>query len=120
MRSPEDRVLIFLMRLWRRMPYETLGLLFGIDRDTVSKYYHETLKVFHKELVPRLLYPLSKEEIDVMTPPQVKEDLPGAIVIWDATGLKIKGKENVLLARLLYSAYHHSSEGFAVFGRWLG
>jgi hypothetical protein len=52
-----------------------------------------------------------------ITPEDFARDLPDIQVIWDATGFKMKSKENVLLSRVLYSAYHHTSEGFAVFGK---
>lgn len=101
----------------RRMPYETLSRLFGIAYGTVVNYYDEMLKLFYDHLVPRLLFPLSAAQTKDMTPDEFAKALPDILVIWDATGFKLKSKENVLLSRILYSAYHHTSEGFAVFGK---
>jgi hypothetical protein len=67
--------------------------------------------------MPRLLYPRPGSEIDAMASPEFKEDLPGARLIFDGTGLKMKNKENVLLHRLLYSPYHKETEGQVVFGK---
>lgn len=117
--STEDRILLFLIRTWRRIPFEGLGILFGISHTSASNYYYETVDIFHETLVPRLLHPLSGSEIDAMTPADFKEDLPGARLIFDGTGFKMKSKENVLLSRLLYSAYHKQHEGQIVFGKWI-
>ncbi len=108
------------MRLRRGVPFEGLRIMFGVSTGTASNYYHEMLLCFHVHIVPRLLHPLSAAQIDAMTPQQVKDDLPGALLIWDATGFKLKSKENVALSRLLYSAYHHQSEAFCVFGNCRG
>ena len=53
-----------------------------------------------------------------MTPADFKQDLPGAPLIFDGTGLEMKNKENVLLHRILFSAYHKQTEGQVVFGEW--
>jgi len=113
----EDRIFMFLIRMRRRYPFATLSLLFGVANSTVELYYNELLLLFYEVLVPRLVYPLSKAETVRITPEDFARDLPDIQVIWDATGFKMKSKENVLLSRLLYSAYHHTSEGFAVFGK---
>lgn len=100
----------------RAMPFEGLRILFGIGAGSAFNYYVETLNAFHKHVVPRLVRPLSAAEIARITPIEFKQDLPGAIFIADLTAFPCKGKENVLLARILYSAYHHSHECAAVFG----
>ena len=102
------------------MPYETLGRLFGISHETASTYYEELLDLFYEELVGRLLYPLSADETKKISPEEFQADLPDVLVIWDATGFKLKSKEDVLLSRILYSAYHHQSEGLVVFGMYRG
>jgi hypothetical protein len=100
----------------RRVPFEGLRFEFGVSIGTASKYYYECLDSFHAHVVPRLLYPLQASKIDAMTPADFAADLPGCKVIFDLTGFKKKGKENVLLSRILYSAYHHQSEVGALFG----
>ena len=112
----DDQILLFLNRLRRRTPYEGLSVLFGVSVGTASNTFTELLLVFHAHLVPRLLDPLSGDQIDAMMPAECKEDLPGARLIVDLTGFPCKGKENVLLGRVLYSAYHHGSEMASVFG----
>ena len=114
----KDRILLFFVRMRRRMPFEGLRLLFGISLGTAHNYYAETLQAFHKHLVPRLLRPLSAKEITRITPPEFAQDLPGAIFITDLTGFKCNSKKNVLLARILYSAYHHQHEKAAVFSKF--
>lgn len=112
----DDRILLFLMRMRRRVPFEGLALQFGISTGTASNTYYEMLALFHEHIVPRLLSPLSGDQIDEMTPAQFKDDLPGAKFIVDLTAFPCKNKENVLLSRYLYSAYHHRTEAGAVFG----
>jgi len=111
-------VLLFLMRMRRRTPFEGLRILLGVSVGTALNYYTECLEVFHETGVPRLLYPRSGAEIDAMTPQEIKDALPGAKIIFDLTAFGWKSKENVLLARVLYSAYHHRPEGAAVFGEY--
>lgn len=98
------------------MPYETLGRLFGISHETACTYYEELLDLFYEELVGRLLYPLSATQTKEITPEEFQADLPDVLVIFDASGFMLKSKEDVLLSRILYSAYHHQSEGLVVFG----
>lgn len=112
----DDRIFLFLIRLRRRMPFETIGILFGISHDTAHRYYRELLAAFCENVVARLLFPLSKEETVDATPEDFRRDLPDILVIWDATGFKLKSKEDVLLSKLLWSEYHHQSEAFVVFG----
>jgi hypothetical protein len=104
----------------RRTPFETLGILFGISHETARTYYEELLDLFCENLLGRLVYPLSEAQTKGITPPEFCKDLPDILVIWDVTGFEINSKEDVLLSRLLYSAYHHCSEWFVVFGRCHG
>ncbi len=71
---------MFLMRMRRRVPFEGLGILFGISKQSASNYYGEILKVFHEDVMPRLLHPFSGAEIDKMSSVGIKRDLPGAVV----------------------------------------
>lgn len=100
----------------RATPFELLGIHFGIVSGTASNYYHELLDCFVESLVPLLMYPLTADEVDSVTPEDFKEDLPGCKVIFDLTGFAKKSKENVLLSRVLHSAYHNRSEAGVVFG----
>lgn len=106
------------MRMRRRVPFEGLEYQFGVSKATASNYYYECLKIFHEDVAPRLLYPMNGPDIDAMTPADFAADLPGCKVIFDLTGFEKKGKENVLLSRILYSAYHHKSELGALFGKY--
>lgn len=111
-----DRVLLFLMRMRRRIPYQGLAHFFGLSKSTAANYFDEMLEVCYDDVVPFLLHPLKAADIDAMTPSDFKRDLPGCKVVFDLTGFALKSKENVLLSRLLYSAYHHRSEAGALFG----
>ncbi len=115
--STSDRFLLFMMRFRRAVPFQGLAIMFGVSSSTAYRYYEELLAHFHKEIVPLLFHPLTGQQIDQMTPEDALRALPGARFIVDATGFKLKSAENSLLSRLLYSAYHHASEGFVVFGK---
>lgn len=99
----------------RRVPFEGQRIQFGTAEGTAHNYYTEMLKTFHEYVVPRLLRPFSADEINDITPQDFKDGLPGAQFIADLTSFKCKSKENVLLSRILYSAYHHQPESGAVF-----
>lgn len=101
------------------MPYESLGILFGISHETARHYYMELVDLFCENLVGRLLYPRSAKDMKDLTPKEFADDLPDILVIWDATGFHLKSKEDVLLSKLLWSEYHHQSEAFVVFGEYL-
>ena len=115
--SLQDRVLMFVMRMRRRVPFEGLRLFFGVSAGTAHNYFDEMRDMFWNDVMPRLLHPRSGAEIDAMTSAEIKADLPGAKIIFDLTAFPWNSKENVLLARVLYSAYHHRHEGGAVFGK---
>lgn len=112
----KDRILLFLVRMRRRMPFEGLRIMFGVSVGTAHAYYLEVLESFHKHVVPRLLRPLSAAEIARIMPKEFARDLPGAVFVVDLTSFGCKGKGNVSLARVLYLAYHHQHEKAAVFG----
>jgi hypothetical protein len=107
------------MKLWRDVPFEGLRISFGVSNGTAENYFNELLNCFASDLVPRLFYPLSVVDIDDMIPQECAEDLPGCKVIFDLTGFPIKSKENVLLSRILYSAYHHRPEVGVLFGEFM-
>jgi hypothetical protein len=104
------------MRMRRRTQLEGLEYYFGTSDDSAANYFYEMLDACYEDVVPLLLHPLKAAEIDAMTPEDFKRDLPGCKVVFDLTGFAMKGKENVLLSRLLYSAYHHRYETGALFG----
>ena len=108
--------MLFMKRMRRNIPFEGLGIEFGIGKTTAEDYYYEMLDLFHKHLVQRLLDPPNGDVIDGWTNHDIKEKLPGAKFIVDLTSFRLKSKENAALARILYSAYHHQSESGTVFG----
>jgi hypothetical protein len=116
--SLEDRILLYLVRKWRGIPFEGLRILFGVSFGTAVNCFDETLKAYNDNITRRLLYPRSGSEIDTMIPKDFRQDLSGARLIFDGTGLKMKNKENVLLQCILFSAYHKQTEGQVVFGEY--
>ncbi len=112
----DDRILLFLMRIRRRVPFDVLAIHFGVSGETAFNYYYEMLDLFTDKVTPLLLRPYTATELTDMTPPDFKADLPGALFIVDATGFRCKSREDVLLARILYSSYHHQPEANVLLG----
>ena len=102
-----DRVLLFLIRVWRAPPFEGLGFLFGIGSTTAQSWFTEMRDLFHEAMVPRLVYPRPPDELRKMIPQKVLDDFPDLLAILDATSWPQKKPENFLLNRLSYSAYKH-------------
>ena len=98
------------------MAFRVLSILFGVSKSTAHNYYNEILDMMSQSAVPLLVRPRSREELLASASDKFREDLPGALLIWDATGFRWQGRENVALSRLLYSAYHHQPEGMVLFG----
>src|SRR3990167_8696748 len=90
----EDRISLFMKRMRRNIPFEGLGIEFGIGKTTAEDYYYEMLDLFHKHLVQRLLDPPNGDVIDGWTNHDIKEKLPGAKFIVDLTSFRLKSKEN--------------------------
>ena len=80
------------MRMRRRVPFEGLRIYFGVSSGSAHAYYVEMLKLFHSDVVPRLLRPFSVAEIDILTPAELKTDLPGARFIVDLTAFNCNSK----------------------------
>ena len=55
----EERVLIFLTRLRRKESFKGLGYQYGCGKESAKRYFVEMVELFHKHLVPRLVFPLS-------------------------------------------------------------
>ena len=72
----DERVLIFLQRLKRKTTFQELGYLYGCGKDTARRYFDELVEIFHTHLVPRLVFPLSPEELKKMSRKEVLEQYP--------------------------------------------
>lgn len=116
--SADDRILLFMIRIWRGDSFRRLGIEFGVSHGTANDYYNEMLNLWQDTLTQRLMFPWSRAQIEAMMPKKHKDVFPGVYVIFDATGFPFLNSENVLIHRVLYSAYHHGPEGQVVFGKW--
>ena len=113
----EDRVLLFLCRLYRKRKFKELGYEFGCGRDTARRYFREILDLFCQHLVPQLVFLRSPDELRQMMRPAVKEAFPDLLAILDATNWEQQKSENFLLNRLSYSAYKHFESFQSLFGK---
>ncbi len=73
----EDRILLYLLRKWRNVPFEGLRIFFGISFGSAVEHFTETAEAYHDHVAGRLLYSRSGDEIDAMAPEDFKRDLPG-------------------------------------------
>ncbi len=103
----EERVVLFLARVKRKVPFQELGYQFGCGAETARRYYSEITALFSCHLVPRLLFPRAPADVRKMTRPDVKVLFPDLLAILDATNWEQLMPENFLENRLSYSAYKH-------------
>lgn len=112
----EDRVLMFLARIKRKVSFQELGYQYGCGRATAKRYFDEMVELFNTHLVPRLVFPRPPEELRQMARSEVKEAFPDLLAILDATNWEQLKPENFLENRLTYSAYKHFNAFQVLFG----
>jgi hypothetical protein len=112
----EERVLIFLQRLKRKTTFQELGYLYGCGKDTARRYFDELVEIFHTHLVPRLVFPLSPEELKKMSRKEVLEQYPDLLAVLDATNWEQHKPENFLENRMSWSAFKHMNVFQVLFG----
>jgi len=103
----DDRTLIFLTRLNRKRSFRELGFLYGCGKSSAERYHYELVDIFSKNLVPRLVFPRSPEELLGMSEKEVLERFPDLLALLDATNWRELLSENFLLNRVSYSSYKH-------------
>lgn len=103
----EERVLIFLSRIKRKQSFKEIGYLYGCGKATAKRYYSELVDVFCENIVPRLVFPRTPEELRLMASERTQERFPDLLAVLDATNWQQQKPENFLLNRLSYSAYKH-------------
>jgi Helix-turn-helix of DDE superfamily endonuclease len=114
-----ERVLIFLTRIKRKRSFKELGYLYGCGKASAQRYYKEIVELFAKQMVPRLVFPRSPEELLEMAHPLTKERFSDLLGVLDATNWEQLKSENFLLNRLTYSAYKHFVAFQVLFGKSL-
>jgi hypothetical protein len=102
-----ERVVMFLSRLRRKVTYQELGYQYGCGKESARRYCKELTKLFQIHLVPRLVFPRPPEELIDMTRDEVRQKFPDLLAILDATNWEQFKPENFLENRLSYSAYKH-------------
>jgi hypothetical protein len=103
----EERVLIFLTRIRRKRSFKEMGYLYGCGKASAQRYFEELRDLFCTEMVPRLVFPRSPEDLLRMADEATLQQFPDLLAILDATNWEQQKPENFLLNRLSYSAYKH-------------
>ena len=116
----EERVVMFLARLKRKITFKELGYQYGCGEESARRYCTELVNIFHKHLVPRLVFPRPPEELLKMTRPEVQEAFPDLLAILDATNWEQFKPENFLANRLSYSAFKHMNVFQVLLGKYVG
>jgi hypothetical protein len=111
-----DRVLLFLARLRRKVPFVELGWHYGCSETSAKEYFDELVVLFSTHLVPRLVFPRSPSFLREMTSPEVEKVFPDLLAILDGTSWEQLKPENFLENRLSYSAYKHFNAFQVLFG----
>jgi hypothetical protein len=114
----EDRVLIFLTRIRRKRSFKELGYLYGCGKASAQRYFEELRDLFCTQMVPRLVFPRSPEELLQMADEATRERFPDLLAVLDATNWEQQKPENFLLNRLSYSAYKHFVTFQALLGKF--
>jgi hypothetical protein len=112
----EDRVLMFLSRIKRKVSFQELGYQYGCGKATAKRYFDEMVELFNTHMVPRLVFPRPPVELRQMARSEVKEAFPDLLAILDATNWEQLKPENFLENRLTYSAYKHFNAFQVLFG----
>jgi hypothetical protein len=112
----EDRVLIFLQRLWRKTPFQELGYQYGCGEESARQYFYELVEIFHSHLVPRLVFPRSPEELKKMSRKEVLDLFPDLLAVLDATNWEQFKPGNFLENRMSWSAFKHMNVFQVLFG----
>lgn len=112
----EDRVLMFLSRIKRKVSFPELGYQYSCGKATAKRYFDEMVELFNTHMVPRLVFPRPPEELRKMARSKVKEAFPHVLAILDATNWEQLKPENFLENRLTYSAYKHFNAFQVLFG----
>ena len=96
--------------------FQELGYLYGCGKDTARRYFDELVEIFHTHLVPRLVFPLSPEELKKMSRKEVLEQYPDLLAVLDATNWEQFKPGNFLEKRMSWSAFKHMNVFQVLFG----
>ena len=116
--NDNDLILLFLARLRRGIPFEFLSMLFGVSHTSCSNYFNEILRVFTRQITPRLFALQDKETIMKNVPRDFKEKFPFVLFLMDALPLGVKMPETFVLNRLTWSCYKHKNCFLLVAGKF--
>ncbi len=114
----KERMLIFLSRIRRKVPFSELGYQFGCGKETARGYFVEMVDLFNTHLVPRLVFPRPPEELKKMSRKEVLEQFPDLLAVLDATNWEQLKPENFVENRLTYSGYKHFNSFQVLLGKW--
>ena len=103
----DDRVLLFLTRLRRKISFKELGYQYGCGKESARRYFQELDVAFNDNFVERLVFPRLPDDLRNMTRQAVREQFPDLLAILDATNWEQQQPQNFLENRLSYSGYKH-------------
>ena len=101
----KERMLVFLSRIRRKVPFSELGYQYGCGKETARRYFDEMVDLFNTHLVPRLIFSPTPEELKKMSRAEVLEQYSDLLAILDATNWEQLRPENFVENRLTYSAF---------------
>jgi hypothetical protein len=85
--------------------FRELGFLYGCGKTTAKRWYGEILDMVCDEIVQKIFYPRSPDELRQMRSDLTKERFPDLLAAIDATMWRMLKPENFLLNPLTCSAY---------------
>ncbi len=113
----KERMLVFLSRIRRKVPFSELGYQYGCGKETARRYFDEMVDHFNTHLVPRLIFSPTPEELKKMSRAEVLEQYPDLLAILDATNWEQLRPENFVENRLTYSGFKHFNSFQVLLGK---
>ena len=102
--STQGKLLLYFIKLKHNLSYMFLAKLFDIHRSTASEIFSEVLDA-HYEVACKLVWWLSRAEVDATMPSSFKQLYPRTRVIIDCSEVKIESPSAVDAAVQCYSHY---------------
>lgn len=108
--SKENRLLIFLCKMKLGLSYSALGVLFAVDRKTISRIFISTLEYLVVRCRNFVTWP-SKEVVQATMPNEFREMYENCRVLIDCTEIKIDQASSV---EAKVQTYSHYKKGFTI------
>lgn len=105
--SKENRLMIFLIKIKLGISYSAIGVLFNINRTTVSRIFYSVLNSLVSKTKHFIFWPNKKSILDTL-PRAFKQNYPNCRCIIDCTEIKTEQPSTVEQRVNMYSRYKNA------------